>query len=344
MNYDIELIRGKIDKPAIVFIHGLGMDKNIWVNPSKSRILGGKLSLKVFLGKKPSSKNFGPCKNIPQKKVIEFSTGEQPEAIETLFNDLRLKGYAVITWSQKKPSGPLDSAVSELEEVIKVALDKTKAGIILIGHSRGGLIGRKYLLRKDRSIRSLITISSPHKGSSIARTACYLKPLASLISPFFKNAEKGTFSSSIKHVLDFLKSKALKELLPESSFLKSLKDEPLDWIYYISIGGTDPTLFSLYRWQWDSVKENRQFRWFLKPEELFSVPEIFQKVIPEKLYPEEIKKGKGDGLVSAESARIPWYNEHFDFDLNHAKILFDKDVRDLLVKKIERISDLRWIP
>jgi pimeloyl-ACP methyl ester carboxylesterase len=160
MNYDIELIRGKIDKPAIVFIHGLGMDKNIWVNPSKSRILGGKLSLKVFLGKKPSSKNFGPCKNIPQKKVIEFSTGEQPEAIETLFNDLRLKGYAVITWSQKKPSGPLDSAVSELEEVIKVALDKTKAGIILIGHSRGGLIGRKYLLRKDRSIRSLITISS----------------------------------------------------------------------------------------------------------------------------------------------------------------------------------------
>lgn len=340
MNPDIELIRGNIDKPAVIFIHGLGMDKNIWANPLKSRILGGKLSLKVFLGKKPSSKDFA-CKKISKRKVIEFSTGEQPEAVETLFNDLKFKGYSVITWSQKRPSGPLDSAVSELEEVIKISLDQTKAGVILIGHSRGGLIGRKYLLKKDRSIRSLITISSPHKGSSIARTACYLKPLASFISPFLKNSDKGTLSSSIKHVLDFLKSKALKELLPGSSFLKSLKDKPLDWIYYLSIGGTDPTLFSLYRWRWDSVKVNKQSRWFLKPEELFSVPDIFQKVIPEKLYPEEIKKGKGDGLVSADSARIPWYNEHFDFDLNHARILFDKNVRDLLVKKIERISDLR---
>ena len=317
------------------------MDKNIWVNPSKSRILGGKLPLKVFLGKKPLIKDFGHCKNIPKKKVSELSTGEQPEAIETLFNDLNLKGYAVITWSQKRPSGPIDSAVSELEEVIKVALDQTKAGVILIGHSRGGLIGRKYLLMKDRSIRSLITISSPHKGSSIARTACYLKPLAALISPFFKDPDKGTLSSSVKHVLDFLKSKALKEMLPESPFLRSLKDGPLDWVYYVSIGGTDPTLFSIYRWQWESFKEDKQFRWFLKPDELFSVPEIFQKIIPDKLYPEEIKKGKGDGLVSADSARIPWCNEHFDFDLNHAKILFDKDVRDLLVKKIERISDLK---
>lgn len=340
MNLDIELNRGSDDKPAIVFIHGLGMDKNIWVSPSKARILGGRLPLTTLLSKRPSVKDFGLNKEVP-KKAPTFSTGEQPDVIGTLFNDLYQKNYSVLTWSQKRPAGPIDSAVSELEEVIKVAHEQTKAGIILIGHSRGGLIGRKYLLRKKRSIRSLITISSPHNGSSIARTACYLKPLASLVSPFFKNADKGTLSSSVKHVLDFLKSKALKELLPESSFLKSLKDEPLNWIYYISIGGTDPTLFSLYRWQWDSVKEDKHFRWFLRPEELFSVPEIFYKIIPDKLYPEEIKKGKGDGLVSAESSRIPWCNEHYNFPFNHAKILFDKDVRDLLVKKIERISDLR---
>ena len=341
MDLDIALNIGNADKPAIVFIHGLGMDKNIWVNPSKSRILGGKLPLKVFLGKKPLTKDFGLCKNMPKKKVSEFSTGVQPDSIKTLFNDLKLKGYPVITWSQERPAGPIDFAVSELEEVMKSAKELTRAGIILIGHSRGGLIGRKFLMGKDKSIRGIITISSPHKGSSIAKITCYLKPLASVISPFFSVGNRGTLSSSIKHVLDFLKSKAIKELLPESSFLKSLKDEPLNWMHYISIGGTDPTLFSLYRWQWESVREDKYFKWFLRPDELFSIPEIFQKVIPNKIYPEEIKKGKGDGLVSAESSRIPWCNEHYDFPLNHAQILFDKDVRYLLVKAVERISDLR---
>ena len=59
-------------------------------------------------------------------------------------------------------------------------------------------------------------------------------------------------------------------------------------------------------------------------------------MIPENLYPEEIKKGKGDGLVSAESSKIPWSNEHYNFPLNHAEILFDKSIRDKLVEAIER--------
>ena len=338
MNLDIAYNRGTPDKPAAVFIHGLGMDKDIWANPSMSRILGGRLPLKIFLGKKPSVRDFGLSRDKPKEEISEFSMGVQPDVIKTIFDDLRLKRYPIITWSQKRPAGPIDSAVSELKEVIKLANELTKAGVILIGHSRGGLIGRRYLMGKDRSIRCLITISSPHKGSSIARIACYLKPLASLISPLVNLGNKHTLSSSIKHVLDFLKSKALKELLPESPFFRSLKDKPSDWIYYISLGGTDPTLFSLYRWRWDAVKEGNYYRWFLRPDELFSIPKIFEKVIPDKLYPEEIKEGKGDGLVSAENSRIPWCNEHYDLSLNHAQMLFDKGVRDLLIKAIERIS------
>jgi len=338
MDLDISLNGGSADKPAIIFIHGLGMDKDIWINPSNSRILGGRLSLKIFLGQRPSVKDFGLSRDKPKKETAEFSIGVQPDVITTVFDDLKLNGYTVITWSQEMPSGPIDAAVSELEKVVKFAKEMTKAGIVLLGHSRGGLIGRKYLMRKDRSIIGLITISSPHRGSSIARIACYLKPFASFIGPLFSNADKGTVSSSIKYVLDFLKSKALKELLPGSPFLKSLKDEPFAWIHYISIGGTDPTLFRLYKWHWDSVQEGKSFRWLLQPEELFSIPEIFHKVIPNKLYPEEIRKGIGDGLVTAASSKIPWCDEHYNFNLNHAQVLFDKDARDLLVKAIERIS------
>jgi pimeloyl-ACP methyl ester carboxylesterase len=339
MNLDIVFTKGDLHKPAIIFIHGLGMDKNIWVDPSKSRILGGGLPLDIFLRERPDVKDFGLSKNKPKKEMPELSTGVQPKCLETLFNDLKLRKYSVVTWSQRRPSGPIESVVSELEEIMKLSQEMTKAGIILVGHSRGGLIGRKYLFqKKEPLVRGLITISSPHQGSSVARLVCYLKPAASFISPFFGKAEKGTLSSAIRHVLDFLKSRSLKELLPESSFLRSLKDGPLDWVHYISFGGTSPNLFSLYRWRWNSFSEGESQKWFLTPEELFSIPEIFQKVIPNKFYPDEIREGKGDGLVSAESSKIPWSYAHYNFSLNHAQMLFDKGVRDLLVKSIEKIS------
>lgn len=203
MKLDIVSRQGSNDKPAVVFIHGLGMDKNIWVNPSNSRILGGMFPLKILLSKETSE--------------------DQPENIQTLFHDLKAKGYSVITWSQRRPAGPIDSAVKELHEITIEARKMTKAGIILIGHSRGGLIGRKYLLKKDKSINVFITISTPHKGSTVARIAKYLSPLVSMINPLVPNGDKGTLSFSIKRILEFLKSRALKELLPYQTFLDPCK-------------------------------------------------------------------------------------------------------------------------
>ena len=51
-----------------------------------------------------------------------------------------------------------------------------------------------------------------------------------------------------------------------------------------------------------------------------------------------MKKGRGDGLVSAESSEIPWAQEHHNFELNHAQILFDEGVRGLLAKIIESMT------
>ena len=297
MKLDIASYHGSIDKPAIVFIHGLGMDKNIWVNPLESRILGGMFPLKILLDKK--------------------ITVENVDKIQTLFDDLRQRDYSVITWSQRRPAGPIDSAVKELHEIIDEAQKMTKAGIILIGHSRGGLIARKYLFKQDKSIKGLITISTPHKGSSVAKIVKYLSPLVSMINPLVPNGDKGTLSFSIKRILDFFKSRALKELLPDSNFFKSIKDRPLKGVHYASVGGTKPTLFSLYN---------------------MSFPDILEKVIPENLYPEEMRMGKGDGLVSAESSKIPWSHEHYNFAFNHAEILFDNGVRDVLGKIIERLT------
>ncbi len=302
MKIDTVYFIGDSKKPAIIFIHGIGMNKDIWINPSSTRILGEKIPIQSFLRKKMKNK---------------ITKSEQKDDLQTIFHDLKQDGYTVITWSQKKPTGTIAEALIELREVLNKAKELTKGGIILIGHSRGGLIGRKYILKKDFSIKGLITISTPHKGTSIAKIARYLTPLISMISPLLPAGDRGTISFAIKRIHELLKSQALKELLPSSNFFKTLRDGPLDGIYYISVGGTNPTIFTSPR---------------------ISIPDIFEKVIPQSLYPEEMKKGKGDGLVSAMSSRLPWSNEHYNFECNHAEILFDSKVRKKLTEAIRRIS------
>jgi pimeloyl-ACP methyl ester carboxylesterase len=326
------------NKPAVILIHGLGMDQNIWLNPTESRFLAGEFSITTFLSKKPRPSDSGLREQKPKKDVPKFSFGEQPGTLQTLFHDLKQKGYTVITWSQKRPAAPIDDVVHELKEIVEKTSTFTRAGIILIGHSRGGLVGRKYLMERDRSIRGLVTISTPHQGSSLAKLGKYLSPLARVLIPLFSDEEKGTVSFAIKRISEFFRSEALKELLPESACIQSLQDEPCEWISYVTIGGTNPTLFSLYKWKWDAVREGDYKRWFLRPIKLFSIPDIFEKVVPSNIYPDEMKKAKGDGLVSVESSRIPWGNEHYLFHLNHAQILFDKNVRDTVIKEIEKMT------
>ncbi len=297
MKLDIALNKGDHDKPAVVFIHGLGMDKNIWADPAKSRILGGMFPLRILLNK--------------------ISFNETQENVRTLFHDLQSRGYPVITWSQKRPAGPMDFAVSELNEIVEFAGGITKKGIILIGHSRGGLIARKYLVTNTKVMRGLYTISTPHHGSSIAKIGEYLSPLGSMLAPLIPSGKIGLLAGAIKRTADFLRSGAFLELLPGSDFFRTLKDRPLNDLSYASFGGTSPTLFDLYN---------------------LSFPDVFEKIIPANFYPEELKKGRGDGLVSTESSRLPWTHEHQNAHCNHAEILFEEGIRAGLVKIIETVT------
>ena len=202
---------------------------------------------------------------------------------------------------------------------MKTADTLSQTGTILLGHSRGGLIARKYLSTTgDTSVKALLTIAAPHKGSSIAGISRYVAPLVSLIDPFIPAGHRGSRSFAVKRTMDFLRSRALKELLPDSSFFRTMDDGPMAGVYYASAGGTNPTLFKISD---------------------YSFTDMFEKVIPAQLYPEELKQGRGDGLVSAESSRLSWANEHYMFECNHAEILFDEAVREKMVRIIERISE-----
>lgn len=329
---DITIHYGAPTKPAILLIHGLGMDKNIWLNPYDSRILAGRFPITILLNEKPDSLRLEPDKNFNLSKL---SIGKKPEELRTIYHDLKEEDFSIITWSQKRPSEPIDKVVAELEEIINETKGISKNGIIIVAHSRGGIIARKYLTKEDKNIRGLITLSCPHKGSSLANISKHLSPIFSFLKPFSSLLNKNDSKTTIKRLIDFLKSDALKELLQESPFFKSLQDVPHPWIKYISVGGTNPSLIKIYKYKIikDSIGK------FAAPEEFFSIPDGLKNIIPSNIFPEEWKHGKGDGLVTIESSRFPWDCEHTNFNVNHAEILFNQNVRRFIIDNIKKISN-----
>ncbi len=284
MKLDIRFSKGDKDKPLAVFIHGMGMNADFWAAPSRARVLGGRYPLSLLLG-----------------GVV---------GLESSYKDLMEFGFSVLTWSQSRPVGPATAAVGELASILRQYAEYAREGLFFIGHSRGGLVARKYLDAHREGIRAVITLSTPHAGTSLARWAVFLSPLASAISGFLKNFDSKEANTAFQRILRFLCSSGLRELLPDSELYKGLKEEKLSGVRYVSIGGTDPDL--------------------LKPIAL-PIPKLLAGVIPEKMFPEELRDGLGDGLVSAASSVLPYGDEHRNFPLNHASIVFDREVRDLIL-------------
>jgi len=316
---------GDHKKPLVILIHGLGMDQNIWTDPCSARILGGALPITVLLSEKPAQRD---------KVSSRITPGDRPDPknLRTIFHDLRDRGFPAITWSQQRPAGSVDSAVAELAEVMDHARNIHKGDIILACHSRGGLIARKYLANKKSNVSALITICTPHRGSSIAKLASYISPLVRIMAPFISdNTNSSTLKKAVARVTDFIKSNAVKELLPASDFFQTLSDKRKEGMCYLTLGGTDPSLFGFYRWKEKTAGGKK----LLCPEEALIFPGILEKIIPSLLFPAELRKGLGDGLVTAESSRLAWADEHHDFPLNHAQMLYDKRVRETIISFIE---------
>jgi len=325
MHFDITVHEGDHKKPLVILIHGLGMEQNIWTDPSSARILGGALPITVLLSKTPAKRD---------KVGSKITAGDRPDPknLRTIFHDLRDTGYSVISWSQQRPAGPVESAVKELAEVMDHAGKIHKGDIILVCHSRGGLIARKYLADNNSNVSALITICTPHKGSSIAKLASYISPLVRIITPFIPdNTNSPTLKKAVTRVTDFMKSNAVKELLPSSDFFQTIPDREKKGMRCLTMGGTSPTLFGFYRWK-AKTEDGKRLQY---PEEVISFPGALEKIIPSGLFPDELKKGLGDGLVTADSSRLDWADEHHNFPLNHARMLYDRRVRETIINFIE---------
>jgi pimeloyl-ACP methyl ester carboxylesterase len=310
MKLDITIQKGNPGKPVIVFIHGFAVDKGIWINPLETKVFAKNIPLKYLSARRPAP-------TTRQKKLI--TTGIIPEKIEGLWSRLGKEGYTLVCWSQRRPVGPIHVAVEELEGVMRqVEASFPDGPVALIGHSRGGLVARKYMERKNPRIKALITIASPHAGSSLSRIGKYLTPLHGVIKNILPEETHGAIARTLKRIRDLVEGNALKELMPGSDFFGNLKDTPSNDIEYISFGGEKTELVNLYRW----VKTDRK----MHPRKLLTIPDSLLKFMPSSAIPEEITPGKGDIMVTARSSALPWASEHYNLKANHFTILWDKKV------------------
>ncbi len=322
MKLDISIHRGMEDKPVVIFIHGLGMNKDIWVDPLSTKIFSGNIPLKVFIAKRPQ-----PCNSHKSKKI---SVGDIPGKLDNLWNALKDKGFNLVCWSQRRPVGPILYSVEELGEIMdRVKIVFPERPIALVGHSRGGLIARKFMEKRYKDIRALITISTPHGGSAIAGLGKYIKPLYVVLEDILPKNAHGILSRVIRNVADLLKGDALKELLPGSDFFKDLCDLPHKNIDYMSFGGTEPRMLTVYVWK---KKDKKRY-----PKALLSIPDSLFKILPASVIMNEITPGKGDGLVTAKSSLLPWSSSHYDLEANHVSVMWHRKTINRTVKVLRAL-------
>jgi hypothetical protein len=289
---DISLRQGNRKLPICIFPHALGMNKELWTDPPQSRMLGG-----LF----------------PLTSIIRGY-----DVSRTLYHELGDRGYPTITWTQRRPVGPVADAVAEFHEVAERAASMGDRGMILIGISRGGLIARSAATGKEAlplPLKGLFTICSPHEGSHLAQWAGYLAPTATKIKTLLPEKEGRRALEALHRVLGFASSIGVRELLPGSAFLASLPPAP-GGIYSFSAGGTDPDIVQL-----PGIRPLRQ---------------LFEKAFPSGRFPDELREGIGDGLVTAKSAVMPGANEHLDFHVSHLSSLFDPEISNAIIDRIER--------
>ena len=180
-----------------------------------------------------------------------------------------------------KKEGIESYALFEAENLASLLKDPifAKNDYVIIAHGIGGIIARLALERHPeiKNVKKLVLVSTPSKGTAIANPMVF----ASLI---YENPPKVVSDSfgipedlvlTVKtHIFTYIEKVNVfyKDVLPNSSVLKMLK--PRNDVEYLVISGTTPPM-----------------KIDLSGSDL------------EKYYP-ELVKGKGDGVVNVESAKI----------------------------------------
>lgn len=171
----------------------------------------------------PQLTNFSKPNLRPILLIHGFGTTRR--SVSILEKRLRNDGYDVFSinlggFMHKINTRGIDTLANVVKEKLDLLSDKYHFGkIVIIGHSKGGLIGRFYVtfLKGNEKVKTLITLGTPHNGSHIAIFAALT--VIGLIS------------------------KSVWQMMPHSRFMKRLNNTPIpEDVKTISIFSPDDTV------------------------------------------------------------------------------------------------------
>ena len=364
-------------KPLIILLHGMGGDRNDWINPFQDR------NWPYDHHRDPDRVDLGvhsrpPIATLPgverrrflSPRVQSNSRGADGSDDRSWWHALVEAGFPLLTYSQHSGlmvpfgEGPVAEFTRFMETLQRDLLsqpDWQQRQVVIVGHSRGGLIARAYLgqdeVRVGQGTRfprvdGLITISSPHQGSHMAllddRVIAFLDRLGRFL-PFLP----GDVIEGLKEKIDAYVGDHGDEIEPDSPLFRAMEaQEPIPGdIRYITVGGTSPRFLRVYVWLFTvgsnlpkrSASGKIEFHWQARAREVKGASP-FPEGLPLRLLRlrlDEIMADRGDGLTADGRCRLPpSFNteEHFSVPLSHAEELWSPDLQVQIIERLHKFQ------
>ncbi|MEK6537335.1 MAG: hypothetical protein AABZ63_07605 [Actinomycetota bacterium] len=353
-NRTATLSDGTGGKPIVVLLHGLAGDSTDWTAPEGWRLhynTSAPLPPDTVIGtfNYPALGYFG----------VPPMTDPLLPSITNFDQFLNANGFQTVVYSQIDPRGTLARPALELATVMRALHSLpglTERRFVLLCHSRGGLLARKFLKdnKDDPSavgrITKVITMHSPHHGSrwgnEVTAPGQPTVTMAAAFDAALNAIVPGTgpvVTRLLGPLIAYTTTPAYLEMRVDGPFITDLAagETPLPGVEYHTFGGT-------------SVLFSRLIDRVYTVSSAILVPGGFTHVVTSvqnplispvfTAYPPvngsaETTPGLGDFLVSDASSRLPFENSHHTNPVNHAEVMWDPTVHQQVLD-ILRTTDV----
>jgi len=331
----IEVSAGDPDMPVIVLLHGTGGDIRDMIDPANAPVAGQNYDYSAPF---PPNVTIG-WSTYPGVGVWSCCSLDSKKAVTSWRDVLNANQFTTAAYSQVDPSGflappgspPPPGPVDELAVVMDALIDffPVETRFVLLGHSRGGLLIRKFL--KDHAklaeqVSMVITLHSPHTGSELANLADDVTGAVTWLE-----SQIGSLATdALGWLLAITQSDAYQEMAIGSAFLTMLAagERALPWINYFTFGGVSVRLTRILSWVYtlDSAFPRLHVPPFLHRRMMAEVPGISPVANTLRPTVDELTEGRGDLLTADLRDRLP-FATHQTNPINHAEALWHPTIQ-----------------
>jgi|GEM_PF-2237732 len=273
--FDLTAFAGQPGAPIVVLVHGIGGNFRHWSDP---------------IGMNPNDTWLFDINAHPPKGTngVGTSPAYSSNAASSWTKILTDNNISYVTFSQAKPGDLIESAVKELVAILSsleaqvftpyeqdvAANGGTVPALIIVAHSRGGLVTRHALKQLGSAglphLRKVITLCTPHRGSFMPRLSNDYNnflhnqidfnilgnnlpgPIQGFVDKVLEknlNQVANTVREAMLHSFGTMAtSPGFSELEPGSPMFQGLEagEQALPGVQYYGFGGFNPTFVNVY--------------------------------------------------------------------------------------------------